>query len=53
MIDSVLVPDGMPVRECRLVGHMPVRTDQRLVVVEVFLGGACPARLGVFPGRPR
>ena len=49
MIDFVLVPHRLPVRECRLVGHMPVRTDHRLVVVEVSLRGARPARLGVLP----
>ena len=50
MIDFVLVPQGFPVRECRLVGCMPVRSDHRLVVVEIFLrGGGCPALLGVLP----
>ena len=49
MMDFVLVPDGLPVRECRLVGLMPVRTDHRLKVVEISLGGARPARLGFLP----
>ena len=48
MIDFMLVPDGLPERECRLVGRMPVRTDHRLVVVEVSLGTR-PARLAVLP----
>ena len=54
MIYFVLVPEGLPVRECRLVRRMPVRTDHRLVVVDVSLGGG-HARLGwgSFPGRPR
>ena len=39
MIDFVLVPNGLPVRECLQVGRMPVRTDHRLVVVEVSLAG--------------
>ena len=49
MIDFVLVLDGMPVRECRLVGRMPVRTDHRLVVVEVSLGEGSPGAVGVLP----
>ena len=46
MIDFALVPDRSPIRECQLVGRMPVRTNQRLVG-EVSLGCACPALLGV------
>ena len=54
MIDFVLVPDGLPVSECQLVGRMPVCTDHRLVVVEVSLGGGHPRRgWGFFPSRPR
>ena len=53
MIDFLLVPDGLPVRERRLAGRMLVRTDHRLVVVEVSLGGARLSRLGALLGRPR
>ena len=48
MIDFVLAPKGLPVRECRLVGRMPVRTDHRLVVVEISVGGG-GGWLGVLP----
>ena len=48
-MDLVLVPNSLSVRERRLVGLMLVRTEHRLVVEEVSLGGARPARLGVFP----
>ena len=49
MIVFVVVPDGLPVRESRLVGRMPVRTDHRLVVVEVSLGGHAWRGWGSFP----
>ena len=39
MIGFVLVPKGLPVRQYRLVGRWPVRTDHRLVLVEIILGG--------------
>ena len=48
MIDFVLVPDGLLVRECRLVGRMPV---------EVSFGGGGGGHTrrggGSFPGWPR
>ena len=49
MIDFVLVPERLPLRERRLVGCMPVRTDHRLVVVEIARQGGGGARLGVLP----
>ena len=40
MIDFMMVLEGLSVRDCPLVGHMPVRTDHRLLVVEISPGGA-------------
>ena len=41
--DFVAVVDRLPVRECRLVGRMPMHIPHHLAVAEISLGGARPA----------
>ena len=39
MIDFVLVPGAIQVARTQVIGHMPIRTDHRLIIAEMRIPG--------------